>query len=28
LPALERAGHVVRARRIDGELWEVDTAPL
>jgi len=28
LPALERAGHVVRARRIDGELWEVDAAPL
>jgi len=28
LPALERPGHVVRARRIDGELWEVDAAPL
>ena len=28
LPALERPGHVVRARRIDGDLWEVDTAPL
>jgi len=28
LPALERQGHVVRARRIDGELWEVDAAPL
>src|SRR5439155_6680201 len=22
-PALERPGHVVRARRIDGDLWEV-----
>jgi hypothetical protein len=28
VPALERPGHVVRARRIDGDLWEVDTAPL
>jgi hypothetical protein len=28
LPALERPGHVVRGRRIDGELWEVDAAPL
>jgi hypothetical protein len=28
VPALERPGHVVRARRIDGELWEVDAAPL
>src|SRR5205814_9050108 len=28
VPALERPEHVVRARRIDGELWEVDAAPL
>jgi hypothetical protein len=28
IAALERHGHVVRARRIDGELWEVDTDPL
>jgi hypothetical protein len=28
VPALERPGHVVRARRIDGELWEVGEAPL
>ena len=28
IPALERPEHVVRARRIDGELWEVETAPL
>jgi hypothetical protein len=28
IPALERADHVVRARRIDGDLWEVDAAPL
>ena len=26
--ALERHGHVVRARRIDGELWEVEAHPL
>jgi hypothetical protein len=26
--ALERPGHVVRARRIDGELWEVEVDPL
>jgi len=26
--ALERPGHVVRARRIDGELWEVEADPL
>jgi hypothetical protein len=26
--AIERPGHVVLARRIDGELWEVDAAPL
>jgi hypothetical protein len=28
IPALERPGHVVRARRIDGDLWEIETAPL
>ncbi|HEY2220028.1 MAG TPA: hypothetical protein VGH35_11850 [Gaiellaceae bacterium] len=28
VPALERPEHVVRARRIDGELWEVDEAAL
>jgi len=28
IPLLERPGHVVRARRVDGELWEVETAPL
>jgi hypothetical protein len=28
IPALERADHVVRARRITGELWEVDADPL
>jgi hypothetical protein len=28
MPALERPDHVVRAHRIDGELWEVDAAPL
>jgi len=28
IAALERPGHVVRARRIDGDLWEVETAPL
>ena len=28
VPALERPGHVVRARRLDGELWEVDATPL
>ena len=26
--ALERPEHVVRARRIDGDLWEVEEAPL
>jgi hypothetical protein len=26
--ALERPGHVVRARRIDGELWEIEVDPL
>ncbi len=25
---LERPGHVVRAHRIAGEAWEVETAPL
>jgi len=28
IPALERPDHVVLARRIDGESWEVETAPL
>jgi hypothetical protein len=28
IPALERPDHVVLARRIDGEDWEVETAPL
>ena len=28
IPALERANHVVRARRVDGELWEVAFDPL
>ncbi len=28
IPALERPGHVVRARRVEGDLWEVETAPL
>lgn len=28
VPQLERPGHVVRARRVDGELWEVETSPL
>jgi hypothetical protein len=28
LPLLERPEHVVRARRIDGELWEVETTPF
>lgn len=29
IPALEREGdHVVRARRLDGDLFEVDAAPL
>jgi hypothetical protein len=28
IPQLERPEHVVRARRVDGELWEVETAPL
>jgi hypothetical protein len=28
IPALERPDHVVRARRIAGEAWEVETHPL
>jgi hypothetical protein len=28
IPALELPGQVVRARRVDGELWEVETTPL
>jgi len=28
IPALERPDHVVRAQRIDGDLWEVETDPL
>jgi len=28
IPQLERPEHVVRARRVDGELWEVESAPL
>jgi hypothetical protein len=28
IPQLERPGYVVRARRVDGELWEVDSARL
>ena len=28
VPALERPEHVVRARRVDGDAWEVETAPL
>jgi len=28
VPALERSDHVVRARRIDGALWEVEADPL
>jgi len=28
IPALERPDHVVRARRIAGDLWEVETDPL
>ena len=28
IPQLERSDHVVRARRVDGELWEVDSSPL
>jgi hypothetical protein len=28
IPALERPGHAVRARRLEGELWEVQADPL
>jgi hypothetical protein len=28
IPQLERPDHVVRARRVDGELWEVEADPL
>ena len=28
MPQLERPEHVVRARRVDGDLWEVDATPL
>jgi hypothetical protein len=28
IPALERPEHVVRARRVLGDAWEVETAPL
>jgi hypothetical protein len=28
IPALERPGHVVRARRVDGELWELEADAL
>ena len=28
IPLLERPGHAVRARRVDGELWEVEAHPL
>ena len=28
IPALERPDHVVRAHRIAGDAWEVETAPL
>jgi hypothetical protein len=28
IPALERPEHVTRARRVDGEIWEVEVAPL
>ena len=28
IPLLERPEQVVRARRVDGELWEVEAAPL
>jgi hypothetical protein len=28
IPELERPEHVVRARRIDGDAWEVEVAPL
>lgn len=28
VPQLERPGHIVRARRVDGDLWEVESSPL
>ena len=28
IPQLERPGHHVQARRVDGDLWEVESAPL
>ncbi len=28
IPALEQPEHVVRARRIDGDAWEVESSPL
>jgi hypothetical protein len=28
VPQLERPGYHVRARRVDGDLWEVEAAPL
>ncbi len=28
IAALERPGHVVRARRIDGAVWEIEVEPL
>jgi hypothetical protein len=28
IPPLERPEQVVRAKRVDGEIWEVDSAPL
>jgi hypothetical protein len=28
IPLLERENHVVRAHRVDGELWEVEADPL
>jgi hypothetical protein len=28
IPVLERPEHVTRARRIDGEIWEIEVAPL
>jgi hypothetical protein len=28
IPRLERRDHAVRARRVDGDLWEVESAPL
>jgi hypothetical protein len=28
IPALERPEHVTRAHRVDGEIWEIEVAPL